>query len=33
MFEKMRDTWTKMVQPLVVRMGDPDPVPLLGHLW
>ena len=25
MFEKMRDTWTKMVQPLVVRMGDLDP--------
>ena len=25
MFEKMRDSWTKMVQPLVVRMGDLDP--------
>jgi phosphatidylglycerophosphate synthase len=25
MFEKMRDTWTKAVQPLVLRMGDLDP--------
>tara|TARA_Y100001970_G_scaffold243388_1_gene308607 strand:+ start:18412 stop:19092 length:681 start_codon:yes stop_codon:yes gene_type:complete len=25
MFEKMRDTWTKMIQPLVVRMGNLDP--------
>ena len=25
MFEKMRDTWTKAIQPLVVRMGDLDP--------
>ena len=25
MFEKMRGTWTKAVQPLVLRMGDLDP--------
>ena len=25
MFEKMRDTWTKAVPPLVLRMGDLDP--------
>ena len=25
MFEKMRDTWTKAVQPIVVRLGDLDP--------
>lgn len=25
MFEKMRDFWTKAVQPLVLRMGDLDP--------
>ncbi len=25
MIEKMRDTWTKAVQPLVLRMGDLDP--------
>ena len=25
MLEKMRDTWTKAVQPLVLRMGDLDP--------
>lgn len=28
MFEKMRDTWTKAVQPLVVRMGGLDPAVL-----
>ncbi len=25
MFEKMRDTWTRAVHPLVLRMGDLDP--------
>lgn len=25
MFEKMRETWTKAIQPLVLRMGDLDP--------
>ena len=25
MFEKMRDTWTKAIQPIVVRLGDLDP--------
>jgi len=25
MFEKMRDTWTKAIQPIVVRLGNLDP--------
>ena len=25
MFEKMRERWTKAIQPLVVRMGSLDP--------
>ena len=28
MFEKMRDTWTKAVQPIVVRLGNLDPAVL-----
>ena len=28
MFEKMRDSWTKAVQPIVVRLGDLDPAVL-----
>ena len=25
MFEKMRDTWTKAIHPIVLRLGDLDP--------
>ncbi len=28
MFEKMRDTWTNAVQPIVVRLGNLDPAEL-----